>query len=157
MITFILLSKRRKTMTNNVSKIPAFEQFLLGLHPSFVGTALNKRDAFPRYDITEQYDDQKIPRSIKLDMALAGYAANDLMVTVDRGLLIIGTNDNFKSEESSNTRVIHQGITKRNFKISFNLTPHLSNSPTVTFKDGILSVLFEYENPEKKSIPIITQ
>lgn len=140
----------------NMSKLPAFEQFLLGLHPDFLGTAHHKRDAFPRYNIVEQYNAEKIPQSIRLDMALAGYTADDLTVSVDRGLLVVGTRDNFKTdnEACSNTRVVHQGITKRSFKISFNLTPQLSNAPVVTFKDGILSIVFEYENPEKRYIPI---
>lgn len=138
---------------------PSLEQFLLGVQPElFAGAQFNKQDSFPRYNIIEESDpDTSLPTSVRVDLALAGYTADDLQVIVDKGMLTVGTKDDQKHEKTiTHSKVVHQGITKRNFKISFNLTPQLSDVPSVTFKDGILSVKFKYERLDKKFIPIQT-
>lgn len=135
---------------------PSLETFLLGLHPELFNTN-GKRDSFPRYNIREQHDPEtKMPTSLEVDFALAGYRADQLQVYVENGNLYVGTNDSFKNEETCiNERMVHQGITQRKFKISFNLSSQISHSPTVTFKDGILSVKFSYIEPNRKLIPIL--
>lgn len=149
-------------MTKNTNfTLPMLEQFLLGIQPNFFDGTLSRQDSFPRYNIFEELNEEGTPVSVCVEIALAGYNADDLQVIVDKGVLSVGTRENFKLDQKNNApssvKVIHQGITKRSFKTNFNLTPQLSETPQVTFKDGMLLIKFEYLRPNKKTIPILTQ
>lgn len=140
----------------NTLSLPTIEQFLLG----FDSQNFTKRQTFPCYDIIEEYDpNTNLPTTIRVDVALAGYSPDQLQVVVDGGRLTISTIADYKNttqELAQPTKTIHRGITQRNFKVEFNLTPQLSDTPIVTFKDGILSVRFKYESQNKRVIPIIS-
>lgn len=131
----------------------------IGVDPS---TFNIKHQSFPCYNITQTNDLNNNPLSVRIDFALAGYAADQLEVIVENSKLFVGTKDKFKelnplpSETNVTTKVLHQGITNRRFEITFPLAPQLSETPQVTFRDGILSVTFEYQNQVRKCIPIIS-
>lgn len=137
----------------------AMDRMFIGIDPSVYHT-LNKKQSFPCYNIIQECDPtSNTPTSVRIDMALAGYSADQLDVIVDDSKLWVGTKENFKETKPPTEYVIntlHQGITNRKFEIVFPLGPQLSETPTVTFRDGILSIKFDYQIQDKRSIPILT-
>ncbi len=93
----------------------------LGSHPFLLGfdqlerlverTAKNGNDGYPPFNI-----EQTSENSYRITLAVAGFAENDLSITVeDRQLVVRGR----QSEEPDNRIFLHRGIAARQFQKSF--------------------------------------
>jgi molecular chaperone IbpA len=96
---------------------------------------------YPPYDLIKIDED-----TYQVDIALAGFAKDDIEVTVDNGSLII-KGEKKASTDDSNT--IHKGISSRKFTRIFALGEYMevTNAELV---DGLLTVKIERIVPEDK-------
>lgn len=106
----------------------------------------NQKSTFPPYDIVKvsEYDYQ-------ITMAVAGYAENDINITVENDtLLVAATHDNPQNDESDNEPVyLHRGIAKRNFSQKFRLADHMKVT-AAELANGLLTIHLVREVPEEK-------
>ncbi|QBY01148.1 Hsp20 family protein [Rhodophyticola sp. CCM32] len=93
----------------------------LGSHPFLLGfdqlerlverTAKSGNDGYPPYNI-----EQKGENAYRITLAVAGFAEEDLSITVeDRQLMVRGR----QAEENSDRMFLHRGIAARQFQRSF--------------------------------------
>jgi len=101
-----------------------------------------KSDGFPHFDIIKIEDDDGDIRYC-IDVAVAGYDAEDLTVRYEDSSVIISGG----KEVATETTYIHNGIAKRSFKKRFHLNPEILVDD-VTMDGGILSVHLYQEIPE---------
>lgn len=99
---------------------------------------------FPPYNITRTEDSTKW----KLTMALAGYAPDDIDVTVEHNQLTIRGDVN-KSVDDKYSYNVHKGIAERSFTRTFTLGEHVEVKK-VFFKNGMLDIELELVLPESK-------
>ena len=111
------------------------------------------QDGYPPYNIEKLGDDD-----YRISMAVAGFAENELDLTVENDVLTISGQAAQASddEETPQVRYLHRGIAKRAFKRRF----HLADSVKVTgagLENGLLHVELVREIPEERKprqIPI---
>lgn len=94
---------------------------------------------YPPYNIYRKTENINV-----LEMAVAGFAKEDLEVTIHEGELIISGS----KQEKAEVEYLHMGLAFRKFKKIFTLTPEVKAN-TVTLKDGILRIELEQVAPEK--------
>jgi len=95
--------------------------------------------SYPPYNIEKTGED-----SYRLTMAVAGFAQNELDITVHENTLIVTG----KSEkEDENGRYLHQGIARRAFERRFSLADHLKVTGA-SMDNGLLHVDLVREVPE---------
>lgn len=99
---------------------------------------------FPPYNITRTEDSTKW----KLTMALAGYAPDDIDITVEQNQLTIKGDVNKMVDDKYSTSV-HKGIAERAFTRIFTLGEHVEVK-SVFFKNGMLDLELELVLPESK-------
>ena len=99
--------------------------------------AERKESNYPAYNIAK--DDEE---HYRIEVALAGFSANDISVETEKGLLKIEAD---KVTERSN--YIHQGIAQRGFSKTFRLAEHMKID-AARFSDGILTIALRREIPE---------
>ena len=121
----------------------------LGSHPFFVGfeqlerlverTAKSGNDGYPPYNI-----EQTSELSYRITLAVAGFAEEDLSITVeDRQLVIRG-----RQEDDGSERVfLHRGIAARQFQKSFVLADAVEVAGA-TLANGLLHVDLRRSEPE---------
>lgn len=97
---------------------------------------------YPPYNIEKISDDD-----YRITVALAGFAEEDLDVTVNEGVLIISANTANDKEEDDEDRYLHRGIAKRSFERRFRLaeTIRVIGAGLV---NGLLTVDLQREVPE---------
>lgn len=142
------------TMTNtNISNILdhfiGLDQFL---NSNFV------KQPFPPYNIVRKGDNYNI------EVAVAGYTANDLAVTYLDGKLHVEGNTLLESPgvsvnntEPEVAEYIYKGIAKRKFKLTFPLSPQIIVDGT-KLENGLLCISMHREIPPSqlpKKIPIL--
>ncbi len=121
----------------------------LGSHPFLLGfeqlerlverTAKAGNDGYPPYNIEQSGD-----RSFRITLAVAGFAEEDLSITVeDRQLVIRGR----QGEEDCERIFLHRGIAARQFQRSFVLADGIEVSGA-TMENGLLHVDLEQLQPE---------
>ncbi|MBY0429986.1 MAG: Hsp20 family protein [Rhodospirillales bacterium] len=94
--------------------------------------------AYPPYNIEKTGDN-----AYRITMAVAGFAENDLDVTVrESTLYVIG-----KSPEKEEGQYLHRGIARRAFERRFALADYVQVKGA-TLKDGLLSIELQRELPE---------
>lgn len=138
------------------ANMPHFQNLLdhwVGLD-QFLNIPTFQKPAFPPYDIIRNGNDYKIV------MALAGYNQNDLKVTHIEDTLVIESNKQTVGDEiTQGTEYLHQGIAKRTFKLSFNLSPEVVIEGS-SLRDGLLTINMTRIIPttkQPKLIPILTE
>jgi molecular chaperone IbpA len=96
--------------------------------------------SYPPYDLLKLDED-----TYRLSIAVAGFAKNDIDVSVDNGTLII------KGEivEVTDAEVVHKGIASRKFTRSFALGEYMEVS-SAELKDGMLHINVDRIIPEDK-------
>ena len=99
--------------------------------------AARKESNYPAYNIAK--DDEE---SYRIEVALAGFAASDIAVETEKGVLKIQAS---RIEERAN--YIHQGIAQRGFSKMFRLAEHMK-IVDARFVDGILTIALRREIPE---------
>ena len=121
----------------------------LGSHPFFVGfeqlerlverTAKSGNDGYPPYNI-----EQTSEWSYRITLAVAGFAEEDLAITVeDRQLVIRGR----QSEDDAERVFLHRGIAARQFQKSFVLADKVEVAGA-TLENGLLHVDLRRSEPE---------
>ena len=99
--------------------------------------AARKESNYPAYNIAK--DDEE---HYRIEVALAGFSANDIAIETEKGVLKIEAN---KTEERAN--YIHQGIAQRGFSKMFRLAEHMKVDDA-RFVDGILTIALRREIPD---------
>ena len=95
--------------------------------------------AYPPYNIVKLDDDE-----YRITMAVAGFAKDDLTVTVERNsLTVTGRRDDDKGEGE----VLYRGIAARAFERKFELADYIRVVGS-TLHDGVLSIELKRELPE---------
>jgi len=117
-------------------------RFAVGYEPTF-RTLDNIRNStvnqgFPPYDLEQVSETQ-----YRLSMAVAGYAASDLEITEQEGMLTVSG----KVQNEDNRLYLHKGIAGRSFKKSFYLADHVFVVDS-HLENGVLVINFEKQIPE---------
>lgn len=105
--------------------------------------------AYPPYNITRQGDQYIVT------MAVAGFSARDIDVTVEKGNLKIVGNIQEKLTHTDEFEVLHQGIAERNFERSFKLAEHVVVTEA-NLKNGLLTITMHQEIPDAHKLQRIT-
>ena len=103
---------------------------------------------YPPHNVVKHTESQ-----FSVELALAGYSAEDLNVEVKEGILVV-TGD--KSGETVEREYLHRGISAKKFSRTFRLSEHVVVDGA-DFKDGLLVIDLRVEIPEEKrprTIPI---
>ena len=129
----------------------------LGTHPFLLGfdqlerlaeRAAKGAEGYPPYNI-----EHRAPDGFRITLAVAGFAENDLSLTVeDRQLVIRGR----QAEDASEDRVfLHRGIASRAFQRSFVLAEGIEVE-TAGLENGLLHVELRRTAPQNvvQTIPI---
>jgi len=122
----------------------------LGTHPFLLGfeqlerlverTAKSGNDGYPPYNIEQTSD-----RSYRITLAVAGFAMDDLAITVEDSSLVIRGRQN----DDSDTRVfLHRGIAARQFQRSFVLADGVDVGGAV-MENGLLHIDLTRSEPDK--------
>ena len=99
--------------------------------------AARKESNYPAYNIAKDGEEH-----YRIEVALAGFAASDIAIETEKGVLKIEAN---KAEERAN--YIHQGIAQRGFSKMFRLAEHMKIDDA-RFIDGILTIALRREIPD---------
>ena len=97
---------------------------------------------YPPYDIVRQGDD-----AYQVIMAVAGFAEQDLTITVKENELRISGRVNAADDDDARTW-LHRGIARRAFERTFRLADHVRVSGA-SLDDGLLTVSLERIIPEE--------
>ena len=131
-----------------------------GAHPYLLGfdqlerlaeRAARGAEGYPPYNIEHQ-----APDTFRITLAVAGFAEDDLAVTLeDRQLVIRGRQ---ADEADEDRRFLHRGIAARAFQRSFVLAEGLEVSGA-RLENGLLHIDLQRRTPEQivRSIPISRQ
>jgi molecular chaperone IbpA len=98
--------------------------------------------AYPPYNIESTGDD-----SYRLMMAVAGFARDELDITVEKNSLVISGKAH-KDEEEVQGRYLHRGIARRAFERRFSLADHMKVTGA-SLDNGLLNVDLMREVPEE--------
>lgn len=110
----------------------------------------NQPAAYPPYNIEKTGDDQ-----YRIQMAVAGFAQDDLDITVENGTLIVRGNKTKETSDEGKT-YLHRGIATRAFEQRFQLAEHVEVKEA-RVDNGMLSVELQREIPERlkpRKIPV---
>lgn len=102
----------------------------------------SKQVSYPPYNIEKLGEDE-----YRISMAVAGFAEDDIEITVeDSSLLIAGK---ASEEENGSSGYLHRGIARRAFERRFQLADHIKVSGA-NLENGLLHVELVREVPEEK-------
>jgi len=99
----------------------------------------NSAMSYPPYNIEKTGED-----AYRLTMAVAGFAQDELDITVHEGTLIVTGK---AKQEDENGRYLHRGIARRAFERRFSLADHLKVTGA-NLDNGLLHVDLVREVPE---------
>ena len=142
----------------NKNPLDAFDQFInsisgdlvkttIGMNNVFDGvrTALGTYDSYPPFNF-EEIDSTHY----RATFALAGFAKEDLSVTVKENWLLIEGDKSETKEDPDSTRVfLHQGIANRSFKRAIQVANDIVVSGA-TMENGLLHIDLERMIPDEK-------
>jgi molecular chaperone IbpA len=107
-------------------------------------TRLGEADtAFPPYNIEKRDND-----SYRITMAVAGFAQNELDLTVQENTLIV-TGKGADEDAGAERLFLHRGIAKRSFERRFQLADVIK-VVGASFENGLLNIDLVREIPEHK-------
>lgn len=113
-------------------------------------TRVSSIDNFPHYDISKTGED-----SYRIQMAVAGYAPDELSITTEPNLLVVTG----QKGPGPQGEYLHRGIANRDFTRRFELADHVKVA-SADLANGLLTVELVREIPEAmkpRRIPIGTQ
>jgi HSP20 family molecular chaperone IbpA len=116
-------------------------------------TARNAGDGFPPYNIEQFAAQDDAPARIVITLAVAGFSADDLEITLeDKQLVIAG-----RQADEMSANYLHRGIAGRQFRRTFVLADGMLVK-AATLENGLLHVELEQPEPERtvKRIEIVT-
>lgn len=105
------------------------------------------RNTFPPYDIVKTDEN-----SYQIVMAIAGYAEEDLSLTVEKDTLKVSAKTT--ADLTKEAQYIHRGIAKRNFERSFRLADHMKVE-AADLTNGLLTISLFREVPEEQKLRTI--
>ncbi len=122
----------------------------LGTHPFLLGfeqlerlverTAKTGNDGYPPYNI-----EQTSERSYRITLAVAGFPADDLSITIEDSTLIVRG----RQTEDTGARVfLHRGIAGRQFQRSFVLAEGVEVGAAMT-ENGLLHIDLNRSEPDR--------
>jgi len=100
---------------------------------------------FPPYNIL------KLGEEITVELALAGYAKEDISITSHNGLLTIASE---KQPTDEKCTVVHRGISSKRFTKTFTLAENIVVK-SADFVNGLLTIKLEHILPEEKKLRTI--
>lgn len=106
----------------------------------FSSSAVGK---YPPYNILENGEDR-----YSIQIALAGFAREDIEITNDNQLLIVQSMEKTK-KDSDGVKYLHRGIAERSFSRTWTLAEHVVVDGA-TMENGILTINLRMEIPENK-------
>jgi len=122
----------------------------LGTHPFLLGfeqleqlverTAKSGNDGYPPYNIEQTSD-----RSYRITLAVAGFAENDLSITVEDNALVIRGR---QTDDATDRVFLHRGIAARQFQRNFVLADGVDVGEAV-MENGLLHVDLTRSEPER--------
>ena len=101
---------------------------------------------YPPHNVVK-HDEQKF----SVELALAGYAKEDLTVEVRDGILLVASD----SKPVDEREYLHKGISQKKFRRTFRLSEHVVVDGA-DFKDGLLVIDLRVQLPEEKRPRTIT-
>lgn len=104
--------------------------------------AFSMPPAYPPYNVVEVDQDHYV-----IELALAGFTAEDLEITQDRNKLKVVGSKAAESVEST-VRYLHRGISQRSFTREFVLADYVVVDDA-EFVDGIVKISLHRELPEE--------
>lgn len=127
--------------------------FLLGfdhLERLLEVAAKSANDGYPPYNIEHQGE-----RRLRITLAVAGFSAGDIDVTLENNQLVIRGSRPDQNDEPRN--FLHRGIAARQFQRKFVLAEGMEVSGA-TLADGLLDIELVHPEPESvvRTIPIRT-
>jgi molecular chaperone IbpA len=105
-------------------------------------TRFDTAPAYPPYNIETTGDD-----SYRLTMAVAGFARDEIDITVQENSLVISGKAQ-KEDDETNSRYLHRGIARRAFERRFSLADHIKVTGA-SLDNGMLHVDLVHEVPEE--------
>ena len=118
-----------------------FNRVAVGFEPTFRMLDQVRNSAgtsYPPYDL-EQIDEN----NYRLSMAVAGFTADDINITLQDGVLTIEG----KIAKEDNKKYLYKGIAGRSFRRTFYLNAYIQVTSS-NLSDGVLTIDFAYELPE---------
>ena len=121
-----------------MSRVPSLSSpFLLGFDE--IERALDRvakaSDGYPPYNIERLPRDQDSPERLRITLAVAGFARDQLDVTVEENQLVIRG----KQQDDKSRQYLHRGIAARQFQRTFVLADGIEVLGA-DLKNGLLSV-----------------
>ena len=95
---------------------------------------------YPPYNIIKKSED-----SYEIEIAVAGFAQNEIDVELDQNQLTI--RGEVKRDEDANVEYLHRGLAYRAFEKSFTLAEHMQVS-TASIKNGVICISLTRIIPE---------
>jgi HSP20 family molecular chaperone IbpA len=133
-----------------MSRIPSLSSpFLLGFDEieRALDRVVKSADGFPPYNIERLAREGSKPERLRITLAVAGFASEDLEITVEENELVIRG----RQEPDSKERIfLHRGIAARQFQRTFVLADGMEVRGA-ELKDGLL--LIDLERPETARTP----
>lgn len=130
------------TLDNTVAEmLRDFNRFAVGFEPTFRMLDQVRNTAttgYPPYDL-ESIDEDRY----RLSMAVAGFSAEDLDITLHDGVLTIEG----KVNQEDARKYLHKGIAGRSFRRTFYLNSMIKVTGS-NLANGILTIDFDQEIPE---------
>lgn len=130
-------------MTTRIDFTPLFRSsigFDRVLNTLETASRLQVPENWPPYDIVKTGDDL-----YRIDMAVAGFADDDLELRQERNLLIVSGRK--ATPESENESYLYRGIAARSFERRFELADHVKVEGA-RLENGLLTVELRREIPE---------
>jgi len=115
-------------------------RFAVGFEPTFrmLDQVRAQQPGYPPYDLESVGENE-----YRLSMAVAGFSADNIEITVHDGILTIEGN----ADKGDGRNFLHKGIAARSFRRSFYLNAFV-NVTTSNLDNGILTIDFVQEIPE---------
>lgn len=113
-----------------------------------VDSILNQ--SYPPHNILVSLDGN----TTKIVLAVAGYSKENVSITIEDNFLVVsGKKQDETSKEPEAWRVIHNGISKKQFSIKYQINRAFDVS-SAEMKEGILTITLDRTDKNKKDIPI---
>ena len=130
-----------------MSRVPSLSSpFLLGFDE--IERALDRvakaSDGYPPYNIERLPRDQESPERLRITLAVAGFARDQLDVTVEESQLVIRG----KQQDDKSRQYLHRGIASRQFQRTFVLADGMEVLGA-DLKNGLLSVDLARPEPQR--------
>jgi HSP20 family molecular chaperone IbpA len=130
-----------------MSRVPSLSSpFLLGFDE--IERALDRvakaADGYPPYNIERLARDQDSPERLRITLAVAGFARDQLEVTVEESQLVIRG----KQQDDKSRQYLHRGIAARQFQRTFVLADGM-DVLGADLKNGLLSIDLARPEPQR--------